>query len=644
MSATDLNQPAKRSTTPTVPPLLRPWQSWLVQLMPATSEFLARSGQLLRPLINGASPFSTLERSQAIGVGGLSRRGDFSRLSMSDWLWAEIEPQEFLRRAAMHELLFLAPEPEPVPHKPEIVLLFDTGPLQLGAPRLAHLALWIALARRAELLGATLLWGSAQRLVQPLQRPDSADAAELLSTRTDAFALDELAAARSPGVLDPQAVSGLAPLLMAHIGAEFWYIGSAAMKEAAGADLLDLLPPPLRRKIRRIAITETLGKDRHLQVQHGAQHILLPLPSALKAAEILRHPSKLRELISESKRRQDKDDLELRRLECSPFSLEQALQFSTDSEVVLLGGTREQALLLITKNQPRAAAQLKIPDLAGEVLAVDLVGRRLSVIERWSSEIVNFRDFGARANSLPQVRIRPNELPGHVLSLDLAARHQLINDAQCAYLLSHGSLLVLRLNPQQPQTKAFRVHQIAEHVRYLERNNGEILLMLEKPNLDSPQLEIYPIVAGVLGGLCLALERAVGRPFRLASGEWLYQHSDGYWLIGTPNAWRVLPWRLQPGEVALGIAMRGTKQPQLCVQAVDYFYFLPLDSDAIEDAESHLHPQLSGFGAIAQSALSPPGARLAWLTSERELRIYSFSRRRMLLRCAGLAAQLERES
>ena len=125
---------AKRQQTPSVPPLLRPWQAWLADLVPETADFLARSGLLLRPLIQVACPNSALQRTQAIGVGGLSRRGDFSRLSMSDWLLADAAPDEFLRRAAMHELLFLAPEPEPAPNRPEIVLLFDTGPLQLGAP------------------------------------------------------------------------------------------------------------------------------------------------------------------------------------------------------------------------------------------------------------------------------------------------------------------------------------------------------------------------------------------------------------------------------------------------------------------------------------------------------------------------------
>ena len=43
-----------------------------------------------------------------------------------------------------------------------IIVLFDAGPLQLGAARLVHLALLILLARRAQEAGAELRWGILQ--------------------------------------------------------------------------------------------------------------------------------------------------------------------------------------------------------------------------------------------------------------------------------------------------------------------------------------------------------------------------------------------------------------------------------------------------------------------------------------------------
>ena len=41
------------------------------------------------------------------GVGGLSRRGTYERLLVSEWLFADELPDEFARRAAMQEHLFL---------------------------------------------------------------------------------------------------------------------------------------------------------------------------------------------------------------------------------------------------------------------------------------------------------------------------------------------------------------------------------------------------------------------------------------------------------------------------------------------------------------------------------------------------------
>lgn len=77
----------------------------------------------------------------------------------SEWLLATELPDEFLRRAAGGEHLFLAPRPRAMQADKLIVAIFDTGPWQLGAPRLAHIALWILLARRAEEAGGAMRWG-----------------------------------------------------------------------------------------------------------------------------------------------------------------------------------------------------------------------------------------------------------------------------------------------------------------------------------------------------------------------------------------------------------------------------------------------------------------------------------------------------
>jgi hypothetical protein len=97
-----------------LPALLAPWQSWLALLSLDVASFLARSAGLLEPLLGGVTPKFSSAETVLEGLGGLDRRGDYARLSMSEWLLADAFPDEFLRRALMHEHLFLAPEIRPV--------------------------------------------------------------------------------------------------------------------------------------------------------------------------------------------------------------------------------------------------------------------------------------------------------------------------------------------------------------------------------------------------------------------------------------------------------------------------------------------------------------------------------------------------
>jgi hypothetical protein len=96
------------------------------------------------------------------GFDGLTHRGRYERLLLSEWLLADEEPLEFMRRAAMGQHLFTALARKSPTQSRCCLVLFDTGPTQLGAPRLAQLALLIVLARRARRSATRLLWGSLQ--------------------------------------------------------------------------------------------------------------------------------------------------------------------------------------------------------------------------------------------------------------------------------------------------------------------------------------------------------------------------------------------------------------------------------------------------------------------------------------------------
>ncbi|MGK5026886.1 hypothetical protein [Janthinobacterium sp. RB2R34] len=146
-----------------LPAALEPWALWLnlfaPDLAPAVGALLLR----LHPLVGKLST-ATLERgAEPAGIGNIVRRGHYERLLISEWAIADAEPDEFLRRAGSGELLFNGPEPAVHQRSLHSVALFDAGPAQLGEPRLAHLALFILLARRAQQAGAQFRWGIWQR-------------------------------------------------------------------------------------------------------------------------------------------------------------------------------------------------------------------------------------------------------------------------------------------------------------------------------------------------------------------------------------------------------------------------------------------------------------------------------------------------
>ncbi len=167
-----------------LPESLHRWRDWLAwfaeDLQPEVGMLIKR----LHPLLGTFLGTRLAGVQEPSGLGNLSRRGAYERLLASEWLLAQDMPDEFLRRAAGGEHLFLAPPT----HSPQadrlIVALFDAGPLQLGASRLAHLALWVLLARRARDAGGELRWGILQSDPALHAATEAAHLRSLLKART----------------------------------------------------------------------------------------------------------------------------------------------------------------------------------------------------------------------------------------------------------------------------------------------------------------------------------------------------------------------------------------------------------------------------------------------------------------------------
>lgn len=155
--------PVPRGDQPARPPLpaaLQSWARWLDWLAPDQQQAV---GDLLRRLHPALGAYrGPVQRGgdSVAGVDELRRRGPYHRLLLSEWAVADAAPEEFLRRASSGEHLFLSPRHETPRADAGIVAVFDGGPSQLGAPRLAQVALWILLAQRAEAAGVGFAWGA----------------------------------------------------------------------------------------------------------------------------------------------------------------------------------------------------------------------------------------------------------------------------------------------------------------------------------------------------------------------------------------------------------------------------------------------------------------------------------------------------
>ncbi|MCP4220632.1 MAG: hypothetical protein GY765_38750, partial [bacterium] len=144
---------------------------WEEQLTIFDDKLIPELGRLLRPLDMAIGPPGThreADEGEPDGFHGIANKGDYSRLLASEWLLADTFPDEFLRKASSGEHLFLRPS-FTKPHGSALsVVLLDSGPTQLGNPRILQMALLIVMAKRAQQAGAMFAWGSLQqdRLVE----------------------------------------------------------------------------------------------------------------------------------------------------------------------------------------------------------------------------------------------------------------------------------------------------------------------------------------------------------------------------------------------------------------------------------------------------------------------------------------------
>jgi hypothetical protein len=256
-----------------LPPLLAPWAAPLAPFAPDLALTLGAWARRIAPAVG---PLTGRGRGagEPDGVSGLARRGSYEQLLLSEWLLAEDLPDEFLRRAAAHEHLFLdRARREPAAGRRSMAL-FDAGPEQLGGPRLAQLAVLVVLARRAEAAGATFSWGIAQRPELGLVDGFSADLCpRFLEARTEV-------------PISPQAMARWWPALPPPAERDdLWLVG--------GATLVQATAPPGSSRLLVEDVAEPGARQVRLSLRarvSGAREVRLDLPPGADCVRLLRDP------------------------------------------------------------------------------------------------------------------------------------------------------------------------------------------------------------------------------------------------------------------------------------------------------------------------------------------------------------------
>lgn len=246
-----------------LPAILEPWAPWLALLPADLTEALGQMLLRLHPLVGRLNPVTLHQGDQPAGLGNIVRRGHYERLLMTEWVYADAAPDEFLRRAGSGELLFTGPEPSVHQRALESIVLFDAGPTQLGEPRLAQAALFILLARRAQQAGAQFRWGIWQQPGMLHEISDGGGLKKLIKART--LAADADHAGRWQAALPPALT-------------DCWLIGPASMALPQQADATVVIRPSL------------LGRhlDVTLRQKHATRTLKLELPSTDDGIRLLR--------------------------------------------------------------------------------------------------------------------------------------------------------------------------------------------------------------------------------------------------------------------------------------------------------------------------------------------------------------------
>jgi hypothetical protein len=345
-----------------LPRHLRPWAPHLA-LFP--QDIALAVGPLVIKLseLIGAARIDHGRQGMPDGYDGIERRGSYERLLASEWLIHDELPDEFLRRVVSGEHAFLRRLYRHEAAGRRTIALFDSGADQLGSPRIAHVAVLIVLAQRAERAGASFAWGV-------LQEPPGS----LRTAVTIADVRDLIASRRSAGVADGDIAHWLAADGVAG-ASEIWLVGPERLADqprrhkASVLAVADVVEPAARR----INVTVSGAQGRRPRT------VTLDVPEQRAAVKLLRDPFGAA--------------VAARIKAPAAIDVNSAIVFSIDGRRLHMRATDGGLLTVHIPNSPRATAGKPVtwrPPAGGTVLAVGagLVKRHFAVLCRQGDDAV----------------------------------------------------------------------------------------------------------------------------------------------------------------------------------------------------------------------------------------------------------------
>ncbi|MCD4503878.1 hypothetical protein LQR30_07155 [Chromobacterium piscinae] len=577
-----------------------PWHDCLSGF---SAELAAELGELLRRLAPALGGYHDASRGDELapqGLDDLRRRGPYEHLLASEWLLADEIPDEFLRRAASGEHLFLSPTPRERQADRRIVALFHAGNWQLGAPRLAHLALCILLDRRAKAAGGEFHWGSLQAPGEWRIGAEPDELKRLLRAR---------AYRNFDQPLYQEWHKNLSELPLVD---ECWLIGYPLDKQGLLAPQFTHqvdIAPTLRGEALRVAI-----RDRR-----GERSLTLPLPSGDAGAALLQGRFQPGQAIVQTETRR--------------FSLRHAPLLSPNGRHVAVSLQGGYAALMLPVSKPGQTSKQKARQLqwhkAGCLLAQAFTSKTLGAVVQHGAQLscLQFPRIG-KVPLPPQAEFHAS--PGSAALLDAAWLSG--KSGGRLYLRDLSGNLVYWESGRSAETGPMRrecdgvlaLCQIdAVSLLYARSQDGQLRL----GRLDaSPGRKTAEAAPGIP---CLADSRvllhALPQDRRFACAVLAHGGEPETWRLHAGGAGGAIDGRecrLPPGWRAIGVQL--TDKPRLLLVHDKQNQIALLDEDKILPLHQTASP-------IVRLSYTPSCAGIALLTEQRELIVYSLSARAVIL-------------